>query len=1532
MEKEEETETVYKNTGSEENHIVMNERVQALAGSIYEEFEQMISKYDPDVVKNLMPLMVNVLESLDLAYTESQEMEVEVELLKEDNEQLVTQYEREKQLRKCSEQKNLEIEDHFEGERKELNIKLDSLSSILKMFELKAKNSQDQIGRLEDKENEMKKEYNKLHERYTDLFKTHMDYMERSKVLGSERMEVGSARNRLPNMSLNQLNRSSGPVSYGYSELENNNEISISCEGGLQTPNVEYSSTSIKKELKSPAEGAGKGSRPRRMVDKGQVTEDIIAQNPQYRDTAAYAHNTAAVNPPNDTSEGSTAHEGEEAPSLVITGTRGWVDPMSPETDDPSTEVIEDVSQDPSIGPATPMSPSNPITCTSHTKAEKRLGNNLYQELSFQDTEVLGEVDEGADLTDSDNEDGISYRSYDNGYKTELRNMRLKGIVALRSMGKEVENLIQENNELLATKHALNIVKDDLIAKVDELTGEHEILREEVRSLQVVRAKLQARVQELEEEIKTSKQEEKGKKEKEEEAEDVPMAQRKRFTRVEMARVLMERNQYKERFMELQEAVRWTEMIRASKTTDPQMDKKSNKGIWKFFSNLFSGAERPNDPLSPYLNMKYSNSDENLGPLSTMRNRSSAERKAVTRGTDLFDGDAVPSDKLTARRAQERKEQYKQVRAHVKKDDGRLQAYGWSLPAKTPAAGPKPEQDYSSRTSVPVPVPVYCRPLMEKEPGMKIWCSAGVNLTGGITKDGGEIVGASVFYSSPPESETKQIGQDEDEISKLDAELKEGQNITQESEKAEQQLSSLVWICTSTHSISKVTVIDANNPADVLESFHVCSSHLLCIASVPGAKEDDYTVDPELNKVIVEESAREAGQADDDVEETLKENPEVNSTIGSISFVSCGTGDDSLEHPLHDETEEGKPRLTRERAVESGRHSLDRRPDVYKMEENLDTLPFISYNTLSISKDLDSPEERVARTESDAVHRRLSGKQEVSAKVKDGLAEVSKENELAYSEVTKMSSLLPTMWLGSQSGSIYVHSAVSQWKHCIHSIRLKDSVLSIVHVRGRVLAALADGTVAIFQRDTEGQWDLRNYYLLDLGKPHHSIRCMVQVHSKVWLGYRNRINVIDPRLMCVEASFDAHPRKESQVRQMAWVGDGVWVSIRLDSTLRLYHAHTHEHLQDVDIEPYVSKMLGTGKLGFSFVRITALMVSCTRLWLGTGNGVIISVPLSAPEVGKSSSGNLIEDVIEKSKPGAVVRVYADTKERVTPGTFIPYCSMAQAQLSFHGHRDAVKFFVSVPGHGGLSVGGGEQEQVDSMLVMSGGEGYIDFRLVEDGTEHDFDSHIMVWHLTGGSGSESPAARSIPSLASSAASLRPASASSSSIELGPTPGSGVGLDSPAQSSIGEEDEDESDAETVQPDGAGSSSVASRRSSSFRLTAQQPEIETATDPLQWNREVESMINNPPQDTFKSFHLSAEPSLSSWVIPQEAQQQPKEDIVKQPLAPSLNMHAIPEHQAVPQSSTRTSRSASVFSSKSSSSSPRREPLEDFTQLPAN
>lgn len=69
-----------------------------------------------------------------------------------------------------------------------------------------------------------------------------------------------------------------------------------------------------------------------------------------------------------------------------------------------------------------------------------------------------------------------------------------------------------------------------------------------------------------------------------------------------------------------------------------------------------------------------------------------------------------------------------------------------------------------------------------------------------------------------------------------------------------------------------------------------------------------------------------------------------------------------------------------------------------------------------------------------------------------------------------------------------------------------------------MLAALANGSVVIFRRGSDGQWDLGQHHVLDLGAPHHSIRCMTVVHQSVWCGYRNRIHVVDPRMMVVEVS------------------------------------------------------------------------------------------------------------------------------------------------------------------------------------------------------------------------------------------------------------------------------------------------------------------------------------------------------------------------------------------------------------------------------
>ncbi|KAL2722523.1 JNK-interacting protein 3 isoform X1 [Vespula squamosa] len=1231
-------ETVYGT--HEDSHVVMSEKVQSLAGSIYQEFERMIARYDEDVVKDLMPLLVNVLECLDVSYTENQEREVELELLREDNEQLVTQYEREKQLRKTSDQKLLELEDVAEDERKELLSKIDSLESIVRMLELKTKNSQDHgtiangssIVRLEEKETELKREYARLHDRYTELFKTHVDYMERTKMLvgSTERLENatgGRGPSRLPSLGLAHMSRSSGPLSYGFQSLE----ASMNAEEPQDEspPNAANLRTEM---LDSSSEAAIETS------DKSQLTDQPEQEN---KTTAISRHESPET----------------ELPPPLIT-------PTTP-------SGMEKLATTPSGG-------------RSKTEREQRSGNTLYQELSFQDADALGEMDEGADITGS---------------------WVHPGEYASSGMGKEVENLIMENNELLATKNALNVVKDDLIVKVDELTSEQEILREEVRGLQQTKDRLRQRVAALEEELKKVKEDAEAvaKAAKSDDEEDVPLAQRKRFTRVEMARVLMERNQYKERFMELQEAVRWTEIIRANKIDPSNTSGGKGSQFWKFFSSLFTTTDRGNLVRGTHTlpHIRYSAPTNQVVPaVSTMRKHTLKNRH------DFLDqGDTISSEKLVARRANERREQYRQVRAHVRKEDGRLQAYGWSLPGKPIAP-----------VRQPVPVPVYCRPLQETEPGMKIWCGAGVNLTGGKTPDGGCMIGGSVFYAAEASETSTTKTEAEDAVEHLDNELQENEQRRLEAEQLEQKLSSLVWICTSTQKMSKVTVIDANNPADILEVFSVCQGHLLSIASVPGAMESDYS------KNLKENSTYKINNKNGDNMDSNNDEPVIIEHIDENEQKKLQEASTSVEN---NKQENGSP------ADEQSIEILEKTKDTDQSSSaGPQSLESIDSETANLGKVY------FIKCNSEIVNDELNCKEDKNEEEEDKEIEES-------TPIEKMSSIQPTMWLGAQNGAVFVHSAVAKWSVCLHFVKLKDAAVAIVHVQGRVLVALADGTVALFRRGADGQWDLSQYHVITLGSPQHSIRCMTAVSGKtVWCGYRNKIHVIDPIRMTVECTVDAHPRRESQVRQLAWLGEGVWVSIRLDSTLRLYHAHTYQHLQDVDIEPYVSKMLGTGKLGFSFVRITALLISSNRLWIGTGNGVIISVPLSESAGGSMAVSRVQTGANKGDAPGIGVRVFA-SERGVSVGSFIPYCSMAHAQLSFHGHRDAVKMFVAVPGHGGQSAATDGSQP--AMLVLSGGEGYIDFRvgdgeeteesiersnaiIAANADEHGEQSHLIVWQV------------------------------------------------------------------------------------------------------------------------------------------------------------------------------------------------------------
>ncbi|XP_057202729.1 C-Jun-amino-terminal kinase-interacting protein 3 isoform X13 [Triplophysa rosa] len=1300
---------------------VMSERVSGLASSIYREFERLIKSYDEEVVKELMPLVVNVLENLDSVLTENQEHEVELELLKEDNEQLITQYEREKALRKQAEEKFIEFEDALEGEKKELQSMVETLELQSKQLELKTKNYADQISRLEERESDMKKEYNALHQRHTEMIQTYVEHIERSKMQqGSGNQEstgCGRAKTeRPPSLSLypggdGMVRGGPGGARMVSSDTWHSSDLSRP----VYAPGYQEDGSDSDSVAATPSSTGSKSNTPTSSVPSATVTplNDGLVSVGEFDVSRGRGRKNAKRLSRN--MEVQVSQETRNV-SIGMGSSDEWSEFQ--EILDSTPEI--DMCMDPRIFGGG-NSPSQGIV----NEAFGINTDSLYHEIKDAKSDIIGDVDAGAELLGE-----FSVRDDFFG------------------MGKEVENLLTENKQLLETKNALNIVKNDLIAKVDELSSEQEVLREELETVKQSKVKVDQRVKELEEELRRLRAEALGSSQdcKDEGGEDyssplqddVAMTQRRRFTRVEMARVLMERNQYKERLMELQEAVRWTEMIRASRES-PQLPEKKKSIIWQFFARLFSSSSSPPPVKRPYNSVNIHYKSPSIGGYNQRRSQTMCQISTSNCILEFMPED----DSALCTRREQRREQYRQVREHMRRKDGPMQTCGWSVPSRLKQNGSQVDsaQDTTAKRTQAnekedtrmknVPVPVYCRPLLEKDPNRKLWCAAGVDLTGWKTSNQ-ETAGVKPSNGSDPLS-----GEDEggDKSEHSSPEKKKPKELHETD-----SMSSRVWILTSTHSASKVVIIDANQPCSLVDQFNVCNAHVLCISSVPGASESDYPA----GEIFLEQ------QGDDGASE---EKGGVEGMLAGITIVGCATNcsvvrsncSSRTDTPVQDRSQAPTAPVCRSLAVSQSAEEATEAIEVSEEaapNENTD-------NTLG------------AFTE----HVFTDNTRSEAGVPKEQVASAPKDSEEAGDDVAGTSAA-PTMWLGAQNGWLYVHSAMSNWKKCLHSIKLKDSVLSLVHVKGRVLVALADGTLAIFHRAEDGQWDLSNYHLMDLGRPHHSIRCMAVVHDRVWCGNKNKIHVIQPKSMQIEKSFDAHPRKESQVRQLAWIGDGVWVSIRLDSTLRLYHAHTHQHLQDVDIEPYVSKMLGTGKLGFSFVRITALLIGGNRLWVGTGNGVIISIPLTETVVlHRGQLLGLRANKVSPTSSGGVIHVYADDSNS-EKSSFIPYCSMAQAQLCFHGHRDAVKFFVTVPGNVLATLNGSvldspsesqgstaaptdtEAQSVQNVLVLSGGEGYIDFRIGdgEDDETEEADgeapqmkpalskaerSHIIVWQVSYG---------------------------------------------------------------------------------------------------------------------------------------------------------------------------------------------------------
>lgn len=247
------------------------------------------------------------------------------------------------------------------------------------------------------------------------------------------------------------------------------------------------------------------------------------------------------------------------------------------------------------------------------------------------------------------------------------------------------------------------------------------------------------------------------------------------------------------------------------------------------------------------------------------------------------------------------------------------------------------------------------------------------------------------------------------ELDSLDKQL----TMAMENSDPDSQLSSYVWICTSTHSASTVTVIDAKNAAVVLDSFPVCQTHLLCICSVQGALEKDYAL---LENSEVTKSG-----------ETLEKPGEGPDETGKVDFIriekkKLATNTEDIENEVNkNENLSSSPAKTNpevvltaaENEIDKNELEMENRSAFTAVVEEINVPPVSplhihnrnnhSYNNHESSLAFPKPVNPI----------------------------LGSPNPL---EEPAMSSVGPTMWLGAQNGMLYVHSSVARWRDCLHEV------------------------------------------------------------------------------------------------------------------------------------------------------------------------------------------------------------------------------------------------------------------------------------------------------------------------------------------------------------------------------------------------------------------------------------------------------------------------------------------------------------------
>uniref|UniRef100_A0A9L0TKC1 Rho guanine nucleotide exchange factor 17 n=1 Tax=Equus caballus TaxID=9796 RepID=A0A9L0TKC1_HORSE len=547
-----------------------------------------------------------------------------------------------------------------------------------------------------------------------------------------------------------------------------------------------------------------------------------------------------------------------------------------------------------------------------------------------------------------------------------------------------------------------------------------------------------------------------------------------------------------------------------------------------------------------------------------------------------------------------------------------------------------------------------------------------------------------------------------------------------------------VWVCNSDGYVGQVCLLSLRAEPDVEACIAVCSARILCIGAVPGLQRRCHRERPPSLRSPQETAPEPTGpeldvEAADEEAATLAEpGPQP-----CLHISIAGSGLEMAPGPA-----EGDPR-----------------PELVPFDSDSDdesspspsgTLQSqASRSTISSSfgnEETPSSKEATAETTSSEEEQEpgflpLSGSfgpgGPCGTSPMDGRAlRRSSRGSFTRGSLEDLLSVDPeayqsSVWLGTEDGCVHVYQSSDSIRDRRNSMKLQHaaSVTCILYLDNQVFVSLANGELVVYQREAGRFWDPQNFKSVTLGAQGSPITKMVSVGGRLWCGCQNRVLVLSPDTLQLEHTFYVGQDSSRSVACMVDSSLGVWVTLKGSAHVCLYHPDTFEQLAEVDVTPPVHRMLAGSDAIIrqhkaACLRITALLVCEELLWVGTSAGVVLTMPTS-PSTVSCPRAPLSPAGLGQGHTGHVRFLAAvqlpDGFNLLCP-TPPPPPDTVPERLPSLEHRDS-------PRHRGPA------SARPKMLVISGGDGYEDFRLSSGGGgssetvgRDDSTNHLLLWRV------------------------------------------------------------------------------------------------------------------------------------------------------------------------------------------------------------